>query len=136
MNEQSLVRALNSLAPSNDHLIIVGGSAHRLFVLHPLGREPGFELLTTEDVDIAAPLELRFDKSQNLLSQLNEAGFVEEVRGADEPTYIYRSVDEQESYVQFIAPLKGSGIKRDGTKDRLLRFSGINAEKLQYVDLL
>jgi hypothetical protein len=136
MTERTLARALECLQPVSESLVVVGGTAHRMFPLHEHGEEPGFALLTTEDVDIAAPLELGHDGSRSLIRRLEAAGFREEVRGADSPTTTYRLPDDGQSYLQFIAPLTGSGIRRDDSRDSVLRFSGIYAEKLRYVDVL
>lgn len=136
MTEHALVCAMRALDKVKDSLVVVGGTAHRLFPQHPLGTDPGFALLTTEDVDVAAPLELQHDGSQALLERLTEAGFTEEVRGADEPAYIYTLGGRDAACVQFLAHLAGSGTRRDGRRDRLLRFSGIHAEKLRHVDVL
>lgn len=136
MTDRTLALALKCLEPVRRHLVVIGGTAHRMFPLHELGRDPGCELLTTEDVDLAAPLELRHDGSRELLNRLEEAGFREEVRGADYPAYTYLSPSDGSAYLQFIAPLTGSGTSRDGREDRLLRFSGICAEKLRHVDIL
>jgi len=92
--------------------------------------------LATEDVDLAAPLELQHDGSRRLLDRLLEAGFDEEVRGAEEPAFIYPLRGQERAYLQFIANLTGSGTKRSGDRDRLMRFSGIHAEKLRHVDVL
>lgn len=136
MTERTLALAVGCLEPVRHKLVVVGGTAHRLFPLHEHGHDPGFELLTTEDVDWAAPLELGHDASDELLERLRRAGFRDEVRGVLYPAHIYRLPDDRESYLQFIAPTTGSGRRRDGSSDRLLRFSGIRAEKLPHVDVL
>ena len=136
MTERTLARALGALESVLDRVVVVGGTAHRLFPHHELGAAPGFELLVTEDVDVAAPLELGRDESRNLLERLEQAGFEEEVRGATDPAYVYRFREDREAYLQFIAQLRGDGRTRSGGRDRLLRFSGIQAEKLRHVDVL
>lgn len=136
MNEPTLERALACLAPALGSLVVVGGTAHRLFPLHELGSQPDHELLTTEDVDLAAPLELGWSCGVDLLGCLRAAGFEEHIRGAEHPAHTYRLPPPETSYLQFIAPLTGSGAKRDGSRDRTLRFAGIHAEKLRDVDLL
>lgn len=136
MTENVLERALQALASVADRLVVVGGTAHRLFPLHELGRDPGYELLVTEDVDVAAPLELQHDGGRDLLDRLLRAGFEEEVRGADEPVYAYRLPGDESAYLEFIADLVGGGGKRDGGRDRSMRFSGIHAQKLRHVGLL
>ena len=136
MTEHTLARALQCLAPVRDSRVVVGGTAHRLFPQHEFGQDPGFELLTTEDVDLAAPLELQHGGERPLLEQLERAGFSEEVQGAEYPAYTYRLPEGEYGYLQFIAPLTGSGKLRSGQQDRVMRFFGIHAEKLRYVDLL
>ena len=136
MTERTLERALSCLVPVRERLVVIGGAAHRLFPQHELGQDPGFELLTTEDVDLAAPLELQHDGSRELLERLEKAGFVEEAGGADYAKHIYRLPEGGDGYLQFIAPLTGSGVRRTGRKDHGMRFSGIHAEKLRFVDLL
>lgn len=136
MTERVLGRALVALAAVRDRLVVVGGTAHRLFPLHELGREPGHQLLVTEDVDFAAPLELQHDGGRDLLDRLLHAGFEEEVRGADEPAYLYRLPGDDSAYLEFIADLVGSGTKRGGKRERSMLFSGIHAQKLRHVDVL
>ncbi len=116
--------------------MIVGGSASRLFPHHPLGCDRGYELLTTEDLDIAMPLEVHVAGGVDLLANLTANGFVETTQGYPDPTSVYRAPHAADGYVQFIAPLFGSGVKRTGERDRLLHVSGIRAEKLRTVDVL
>lgn len=134
--EPTLSQALAALAPYFPNLVIIGGTAHRLFPLHPLGVQPSFELLTTEDVDIAVSLELASADDSQLLDALTNAGFQERIGGADkaECTYVLRS--RPTAYLQFLAPLMGSGEKRDGKPDVHMRVAGIQAKKLRAVDLL
>lgn len=136
MTEAALLRAMRALEAVQGHLVVVGGTAQRLFPLHPLGCDPGYSLLATEDVDLAAPLGLQHDGSQGLLDRLLEAGFEVKVRGAEDPAFIYPLRDQEPAYLQFIANLTGSGSKRGGERDRLMCFSGIHAEKLRHVDVL
>ena len=135
MNEPILVQALAALAPVREHLVVVGGTAHRLFPLHVYGEALDHELLTTEDVDLAAPLQLAQAGGEDLAARLRAAGFEAEVRGAEEPCHRYR-FGQTIATLQFIAPLQGSGLNRSGRRDRSLRFSGIVAEKLRSVELL
>lgn len=136
MTERALKRAFECLQSIGESLVLVGGTAHRLFPLHELGTSPGFDLLTTEDVDIAAALELELDGGQDLLDRLLQAGFEEEVSGAQSPAYRYVLPSDEGAYLQFIAPRKGSGTTRGGGKNLSLRFSGLRAEKLAHVEIL
>ena len=75
MNEPVLEQALPGIASALSHLVVVGGTAHRLFAEHPLATPNRVELLTTEDVDIAAPDRLARDESNTLLEALKAQGF-------------------------------------------------------------
>ncbi len=136
ISEQTLAQALSALSAIANQIVVVGGSASRLFPHHPLGCDPGYELLTTEDLDIAMPLEIHVEGGTDLLASLTDHGFVETTQGYPDPTSVYRAPNAADGYVQFIAPLTGSGVKRGGNKDRLLQVSGVRAEKLRSVDIL
>lgn len=136
LNEVALARALIALEEVRERLVVVGGTAHRLYARHPLARETGQMPLTTEDVDLAAPGDLSSTRDQRLLQGLLAAGFDEVVRGAEEPTFLYTLRSDAQTYIQFVAHATGSGRKRSGERDRLMTFSGIRAEKLGHVDIL
>ena len=137
MNEPVLVRALGQLQSLGDRLVVVGGSAHRLFPSHELGAAPPWELLTTEDVDVAArrDLELTHANGDEILTALRTAGFEEAIAGAEHASHRY-VLPGTEGYLEFIAPRTGSGQKRDGTSITALRFGGVVAEPLPDVDAL
>jgi hypothetical protein len=44
--------------------------------------------------------------------------------------------DDQGFYVEFLAPLRGDGLRRDGSPDATVARAGITAQKLRYVDVL
>lgn len=134
--EEILIRALKALHPIRNDLAVIGGSAHRLFHLHELGEQPDYALLTTEDVDFAASLELAMRPSTDLLERLSAAGFVEKIKGADQAAHTYEYAEEPGSYIEFLAPLHGSGLDRNGVPTRELKFHGLHAEKLRDIDIL
>lgn len=137
MSERTLELALASLRSVLDRLVVVGGTAHRLFPMHPLANPLDAPLLTTEDVDFAAPLELEHDGSRELLARLTRAGFRESVGGVDPPVHTYHLDEPNGAYLQFIAPKRGPDRRRSGERaSRTLRFSGLIAERLREVDLL
>lgn len=141
MIEETLVRALRGLAPVLDQLVVIGGTAHRLFTRHPLVREraaANFDLLTTEDVDFAAPVELGLARHQDrsVVDALDEAGFHAVPQGVEPATYIYRLEGDNAAYLQFVAPKVGSGISRSDSSPSRMKFAGIVAERLRGVDLL
>jgi hypothetical protein len=137
MSELVLIRALAQLQSFRDRLVVVGGTAHRLFAMHELGTAPPWELLTTEDVDLAAhrDLELTHGNSQEVLDALREVGFEEAIAGADRPSHRYVLAGAP-GYLEFIAPRIGSGQRRNGSSITALRFGGVVAEALPEVDLL
>lgn len=134
--EEVLARAFTALQPIHGDIVVIGGSAHRLFHGHEWGQEPDYQLLTTEDVDVAAGLDLAIGPSIELLPRLTAAGFVERVAGADQPSYTYEYIPRPGAYLEFVAPLHGSGATRVGAANRELKFHGLHAEKLRNIDLL
>jgi hypothetical protein len=134
--EKALHIALAAMAAVRERLVVVGGTAQRLFLEHPLAGQPPFELLTTEDVDLAAPAELAFQGSlENLLELLKERGFEERILGWPHAAHRY-PLEGSSTYLQFLSPQRGSGTKRDGTEEREMRFGGLVAEILPRVEIL
>lgn len=136
LNLLALERALQALEPVSEHLVVVGGTAQGLFQHHPLATPTDDTPLATEDVDLAASRDVPKRSDLDLLGNLHAAGFEDQVRGADEPTWIYCLREHPANYVQFITQLTGSGTTRKGDKDRLLHFAGLAAEKLRHVEVL
>lgn len=135
--EEALRLALDTLEPLRSSLVVVGGTAHRLFPRHDLANSLAFELLTTEDVDLATPLDLVWnDDSSTPLERLVEAGFEEEIGGATYATHRYRLRGRNAPYLQFLAPRTGSGITRSGARQHSFQISGVTAERLPHVDIL
>jgi hypothetical protein len=129
-------RLIDALRPWLRDLVFVGGWAHRLHRLHPLAHPPAYNPLRTRDADIAfsttAPL------AGNIRAALEEAGFEQVLSGDESPAIAeYRLGDEDQGFfAEFIAPLRGSGIRRDGTPDATVSKAGITAQKLRHVDVL
>jgi hypothetical protein len=132
----AFARLLDALRPWLDHLVTVGGWAHRLYRFDRLARPPGHRVLTTKDADFAfasnAPL------TGDIGAALKAAGFDQEFSGDDiPPVTAYRlGSDEQGFLAEFLTPQFGDGVRRDGTADVTLRKAGITAQKLRYLDLL
>ncbi|HKX46410.1 MAG TPA: GSU2403 family nucleotidyltransferase fold protein [Planctomycetota bacterium] len=137
MSDLVLVRALAELQPLRDALVVAGGAAHRLFPRHELGRMPAWELLTTEDVDVAArrELELAHADSTRVRDALQRAGFEERLVGAERAAHRY-VLPGAEGYLEFLAPRVGSGRRRDGTPVGEFHFGGVVAQVLPDVALL
>jgi hypothetical protein len=91
----------------------------------------------TEDADVATPERLQA-RSTSLDSALTTGGFKARLSGDGQlpVTKYYLEGDENGLYVEFIAPLRGSGYTRKGEPDDLLKVAGITAQKLRYVELL
>jgi len=136
VTEVTLLAAWRALAPIADQLVVVGGAAHRLFARHPLATEIDHGPLTTEDVDIAAPIELAHPKSLELHERMIAAGFASELRGAETAVQIYRHRNDRDVYLQFIAHRRGDGVRRDGSPDRSINMQGIEVQKISHVDIL
>ncbi len=86
--DADLVRALGALRPCLPDLVLVGGSAHRLFRFHPWAAPGEFQPLTTEDTDLLAPLRLK-RRGRSLHELLIDAGFEVRLSGEIPPTTKY-----------------------------------------------
>lgn len=144
MNEASSVaderaifaRVAVALEPYLNHLIFVGGWAHRLYEHHPCASPLDFSPLATLDADLATPPDLPvIGKPINVL--LGDVGFKEHLGGDEAPPVSRYELGEGkvEFEVEFITSLRGSEYKK-GKPDATIAVAGITAQKLRYVDLL
>lgn len=136
IEDRVLLDAWRALAPVADRIVVIGGSAHRLFGHHPLAEGTDFELLTTEDVDIATPLELVTRGSRELLERLQAHGFREEVRGAATATAVYVHETIEHAYLQFVAPRRGGEATRTERPSSPGKSGGLLLEVLGSIDIL
>lgn len=133
---KAFARLVHALRPWLDHLVIVGGWSHRLHRFHPLASPPTYLPLTTRDADLAfseaAPL--RGDMGE----ALRAADFKEELSSEHTPPIAQYRLGQQDGgfYVEFLVPLRGDGIRRDGSSDATMGRAGITAQKLRYMELL
>lgn len=131
-----IARLLDALRPWLGHLVIVGGWAHRLHRFHPLAHAPAYAPLLTKDADVAfasaAPLV------GDISAALRAADFKQELSGENIPpvTQYTLAADDRGFYAEFLAPLHGDGLKRDGTADVTIAKAGITAQKLRHLELL
>ena len=131
-----IARLLDALHLWLGNLVIVGGWAHRLHRFHPLAHPPGYAPLLTRDVDVAfasrAPLR------GDIRAALKAAGFTQEPSGDDIPpvTQYTLGSDDGGFRAEFLVPLVGDGLKRDGTADVTIAKAGITAQKLRHLDVL
>jgi hypothetical protein len=125
-----------TLRPWLPHLVLVGGWAHRLHRFHALAASKHYEPLRTRDADIAflpdAPLH------GGLLAALEQAGFTAEHFGDAVPpaTHYHLGKEAGGFYAEFLTPLHGSGVRRDGRTDATLSKAGVAAQKLRHLDIL
>ena len=136
MNDaEGLARLLDAIRPWSQALVIVGGWAHRLYRLHHDTNVPAHQPLVTRDVDLAVGgRTLR----GNIGKALEDANF-HEVLSSDHipPVSQYRLGDEDGAfYAEFLAPLKGGPLRRDGSANATLAIAGVTAQKLRHLDLL
>lgn len=134
-DSKRLARLLDAIRPWSRELVIVGGWAHRLYRLHGDAEVPPYRPLVTRDVDLAVGAErLRGDIGKALA----DANF-HEVLSSDHtpPVSEYRLGDEEgEFYAEFLAPLKGGPVRRDGSANATTSIAGVTAQKLRHLDLL
>jgi hypothetical protein len=131
----SFARLIDALRPWLGHLVVAGGWAHRLHRLHPLAHNPGHEPVRTRDVDFA--LSLRTPVAGDISEALGAAGFTRTFLGEDAPPVTHYNLDEDAGfYAEFLVPLEGSEIRRDGKRDVAASLAGITAQKLRHLDLL
>lgn len=137
MNDFSaLARLIQAIEPWRVHLVLVGGWAHRLYRFHPMANAPTYQPLLTRDTDLAfanqAPLE------GDIKSALAQAGFAEELSGEHRPPVTRYTLGDDDAgfYVEFLTPLQGSGVKRNGAPDATVAKAGITAQKLRHLDIL
>lgn len=131
----SFARLIEPLRPWLGHLVLAGGWAHRLYRLHPLAHTPGHAPVRTRDVDFA--LSSRAPLAGDIGEALGAAGFTRTYLGEDAPPVTHYDLDEDAGfYVEFLAPLEGSEIRRDGKRDIAVSLAGITAQKLRHLDLL
>jgi hypothetical protein len=129
-------RLIQALRPWLGHLVIVGGWAHRLHRLHPLAGTPAYAPLRTRDVDLA--LSLRAPVEGDIRSALEAAQFKPEYSGENRPPVTQYALTDDDAgfYAEFLVPLHGGEVKRDGSPDVTVSTAGINAQKLRHLDLL
>lgn len=132
----AFARLVDALRPWLGHLVIVGGWAHRLHRFHPLASTPAYLPLLTRDADLALSIHAPLDG--DISAALDNAGFREDFSGEHTPPIThYRLGDEDGGfYAEFLTPLQGDGLKRNGDPDVTVSKAGITAQKLRHLDLL
>lgn len=129
-------KLLDAVHPWLDDLVIVGGWAHRLYRFDRLASPPSYRPVTTTDADLAFAADASL--TGDIAAALKAAGFVQEFSGdAIPPVTEYRlAVDAQGFCAEFLTPLIGGTVKRDGSSSLTVKKAGITAQKLRYLDVL
>jgi hypothetical protein len=124
------------MRPWLSDIVIIGGWAHRLHRLHPSAGDLACKPILTRDADVALPSALRLEG--DIGAALKAAGFREEFSGDHSPPVSeYRLGDKDYGFhAEFLVPLMGSGVRRDGTADTMVTVAGVTAQKLRYLELL
>ena len=132
----AFARLVTALRPWLGHLVVVGGWGHRLHRLHRLANLPGHLPLRTRDADLAFSTNAAL--AGDLRSALSDAGFTEELFGDDAPPATHYQLGGENAgfYAEFLTPLQGSGVKRNGRPDATVSRAGVTAQKMWYLDLL
>lgn len=131
-----IARLIEALRPWLGDLVVIGGWAHRLHRFHHRAYPPSYLPLRTRDADVAFSLEAQL--AGDIAATLRKAGFREELSGEHTPPVTqYRLGDEDQGfYAEFLTPLQGSGLNRDGTADATVGRAGVTAQKLRHLELL
>ncbi|OFW03480.1 MAG: hypothetical protein A3I61_16950 [Acidobacteria bacterium RIFCSPLOWO2_02_FULL_68_18] len=132
----ALARLLDALRPWLGHVVIIGGWAHRLHRFHPLSHPPRYAPLRTKDADVAFSISAPL--AGDIAAALKAAGFHEDFSGEHTPpiTQYRLGGGDQGFFAEFLAPLQGSGFKRNGQPDVTVAKAGVTAQKLRHLDLL
>jgi hypothetical protein len=134
----AMTRLIEALRPWSTNVVIIGGWAHRLHRLHPDATPPAYQPIVTLDADVA--LEASAQLSGNIGDALKTAGFNENFSSDQRPPisrYTLGTKDESSGfYAEFLTPLRGSGVRRNGTDDATMAMNGITAQKLRDLDVL
>lgn len=133
----AFMKLVAALSPWRHQLIFVGGWAHRLYRLHPRAQALDYEPLATLDADVAFARheQLEGDIRQQLLA----AGFVQQLTGEHRPPVSRYTLGEDEAggfYAEFLTPLIGREIARDGRRNATVAAAGVTAQQLRYLEVL
>ncbi len=133
---EAFVQLAQALAPWNGQLVYVGGWAHRIHRFDPRANAPAHQVVFTKDTDLAfaAAEPMKGD----IKAALEESGFKEQLSGESRPPVAQYTLGAESEgfYAEFLTPLAGSGMKRNGQQDATLAKAGITAQKIRYLDIL
>lgn len=134
----AFVRLLRALAPWSSQLVVVGGWAHRLNRLAPQAVAPGYAPVVTLDADLAFGHGDRLEG--DIRGSLRAAGFEQQLTGEHQPPVSRYVLGEGEPgagfYAEFLVPLVGPSVDRDGRPRATLHAAGVTAQRLRYLNVL
>lgn len=132
----SFARLIQAVEPWRAHLVLAGGWAHRLHRFHPLAKALSYQPIATKDTDIVFGTDVPLDG--DIRDALTKAEFKEELSGEHKPPVTHYTLGEEGAgfYAEFLTPLQGSGVKRNGEADATMTRGGVTAQKLRHLDLL
>lgn len=128
-----------ALEPYLEHLVFVGGWAHRLYSRRPEARPLSFSPLTTEDADIILPSSIP-STLPSISDLLKAHDFQVKMLGTESPPvtrYVLgRPTDRGAFYAEFLAPLTGPEYSRSGKSRSTANRAGVSLQQLRNVELL
>ncbi|MDP2153874.1 MAG: GSU2403 family nucleotidyltransferase fold protein [Methylotenera sp.] len=137
MNDlDALAKLVHALSPWREHLVFIGGWAHRVHRLDLRANKLEYQPVFTRDTDLA------FDRSAPIVGDIKAAliqhGFKEQLTGEHMPPVAHYTLGDENGgfYAEFLTPLIGSGVKRSGAQDATMLMAGISAQKIRYLDIL
>jgi len=132
----AMARLINALQPWREKLVLVGGWAHRLHRLHGDAEVPQYQAVVTRDADLA--FDVVGEMGGDIAKALELAGFANTLSGDHVPPVSHFQFGEEDTgfYAEFLTPLHGSGIRRDGTDDATVAVAGVIAQKLRHLEVL
>lgn len=133
---EAMAALIDALRPWHARVVLVGGWAHRLHRLHPSAKVPSYQPVVTRDADVA--LDPRMPLHGNIAEALVNAGFTKQLSGEHRPPVSHFQLGEDDAgfYAEFLSPLRGNGLKGDGTEDATGTAGGITTQKLKHLDVL
>jgi hypothetical protein len=135
-DDQAFGKLVDALRPWLNDLTFVGGWAHRLHRLDSRAATPAYQALATKDADVAFDSRKRLTGS--IAQALRDAQFTEVLSGEHTPPVSEYRLGEHGAgfYAEFLTPLSGSGVRRNGASDATLKKAGVTAQKLRHLDVL
>jgi hypothetical protein len=132
----AMAKAVDALRPWRDNVVIVGGWAHRLHRLDPRAIQPSYNAVVTRDADVAFDAEIRLEG--DIGAALKQAGFNKILMGEHVPPVSHFQFGEENVgfFIEFLTPLRGRGMRRDGSEDATMAAAGMTAQKLRHFNVL